>query len=307
MTSRRKILLSILVILTLWPPGLSQAAEYFLKARVFLNDTRARLIEVWIPLPLEDESQEVLSLSIKAPGPFLILEDPEYRNRYLYLTLEEGGVEISYEARIRRREFQPGPGTPPSSRLLLPDRLVPLEPFRNLAQELARGKNSDLARLKAFYDFVVRNLRYDKSGTGWGRGDALFACSARRGNCTDFHSLLMALARVVNIPVLFEIGLPVPPRGGEIRGYHCWLKAYVEGKVWGLDASEAAKNPAKRAYFFGHLDERRILLARGRDLLLAPAQHGERLNFIYQAYAEADLRPAPALVRTVYQVNVLAN
>ena len=35
-------------------------------------------------------------------------------------------------------------------------------------------------------------MRYDKSGIGWGRGDALYACDAKRGNCTDFHALLMA-------------------------------------------------------------------------------------------------------------------
>jgi len=37
----------------------------------------------------------------------------------------------------------------------------------------------DLDRAKALYDHVIGRMRYDKSGTGWGRGDALYACNAR--------------------------------------------------------------------------------------------------------------------------------
>jgi len=282
-----------------------QAADYLLKAEILVKPSEARQVEIWIPLPLEDESQKILALKIEAPGPFLIEKEEEYGNRFLYLIISGRGARLSYQALIRRKEFQPSLASPPSPRLLLPDRLVPLKPFSKLAAELASAKKNPLEKLKAFYDYVVENLRYDKSGKGWGRGDALFACSAKRGNCTDFHSLLMALARGTGIPVFFEIGLPIPPKGGKIKGYHCWLKAYVRGKVLGLDASEASKHPEKKAYFFGHLDEKRILLARGRDILLAPPQHGPRLNFIYQAYAEADLKPAPELVKTTYSVKII--
>ncbi len=301
-----KTLISVLLFLSVGFGGVFplQAADYLLKARILIHPSEAHLVEVWIPLPLEDESQKVVSLTIKAPRPFLILRENEYGNRFLYLKLKGKKTQIFYQALVRRKEFSPIPGSFPSPRLLLPDRLVPLKPFKNLAQELSSEQKTPLDKLKTFYNYVVENLRYDKSGKGWGRGDALFACTAKRGNCTDFHSLLMALARSAGIPVLFEIGLPVAS-SGPVKGYHCWLKAYVEGKVFGIDASEAAKNPARKEYFFGHLDEKRILLARGRDLLLAPPHHGERLNFIYQAYAEADLRPASQLVQTFYQVKIL--
>ena len=296
----------VVFILLFVSPFTSQAAEYILRAEIHVKETQARRLEVWVPLPLEDQSQKILSLKVEAPGPFLIREEEEYGNRFLYLSLPRGNAKITYEARIERTEFHPVETPPPSPRFLLPDRLVPLKPFRDLAQTLSQGRKTPLEQLRAFYDYVVTNLRYDKSGKGWGRGDALFACTNKRGNCTDFHSLLMALARNKGIPVIFEIGLPVNREGGPIKGYHCWLKAYVDGKLYGIDASEAAKNPAKREYYFGNLDERRILLSRGRDLLLAPPQHGERLNFLYQAYAEADLRPAPDLVETRYFVSFAA-
>ena len=48
------------------------------------------------------------------------------------------------------------------------------------------------------------------------------------------------------------------------------------------DASEAAKAPSRREYFFGAHDENRVAFSRGRDLVLAPSQKG---------YAQADGKP----------------
>lgn len=36
---------------------------------------------------------------------------------------------------------------------------------------------------RALYDHVLGRLKHDKSGSGWGRGDAQYACDARAGNC----------------------------------------------------------------------------------------------------------------------------
>ncbi len=280
------------------------ASEYLLKAKIEVASSNSSLVEVWIPLPLNDETQKVKRLVIESPGPFLVSTEKEYGNRILYFRFRNGKKIIRYQALIERKEFAPSPSAKPPSRWLLPDRLVPLDPFKELALALTSAEKTPKAKLFAIYDYVVTHLRYDKSGKGWGRGDALFACQNKRGNCTDFHSLFMALARVSGFPTLFEIGLPVQ-QDGKVKGYHCWLMVYVNGKLWGIDASEAAKHPEKRAYFFGRLCNKRILLSRGRDILLSPPQHGPRLNFIWKAYAEADLKPAPHLVKTTYQIDII--
>lgn len=299
------IFVAMAVVLFFTP--IVRAGRYLLEAEIKVQKTPARLLEVWIPLPREDEVQRIESLSIQAPVPYLISREKEYGNLFLYLRLPPTGGVISYRALIVREEFSPRTSPSPAPlRYLLPARLVPLEAFQDLSQQLTQGLTSAAHKLEAIYNFVVQNMRYDKSGKGWGRGDAVFACQAKRGNCTDFHSLLMALARAAGLPTVFEIGLPVPSQGGLVRGYHCWLKVYVGREIWGVDASRAAQDPQKKNYFLGHLCDRRILLTRGRDLLLAPAQHGPRLNFMYQAYAEKDLSPAPELISTVYRVRVLS-
>jgi transglutaminase-like putative cysteine protease len=108
------------------------------------------------------------------------------------------------------------------------------------------------------------------------------------------------MARSVNIPARFAIGLPLPhERGaGDIVGYHCWAELYVRGGGWiPVDASEAAKEPTKRNYFFGHHDEDRLEFSRGRHLTLNPAQKGPPLNFFVYPYAELDGKPHEAVDR----------
>ena len=137
-------------------------------------------------------------------------------------------------------------------------------------------------------------MKYDKSGTGWGNGDIFWACDAKRGNCTDFHALLIGLCRAEGIPARFSIGFPIPAvRGeGEIGGYHCWAEFYLNGYGWiPVDASEACKNPDKREYFFGAHYENRVQLTQGRDLRLEPPQAGEPLNFFVYPYVEIDGKP----------------
>ena len=98
----------------------------------------------------------------------------------------------------------------------------------------------------------------------------------------------------MGIPARFSIGFPVPlERGqGSIAGYHCWAEFYAQGIGWiPIDASEAAKNPANREYFFGTHDENRVEFTRGRDLKLLPKQAGDPLNYFIYPSAEADGKP----------------
>jgi transglutaminase-like putative cysteine protease len=60
-------------------------------------------------------------------------------------------------------------------------------------------------------------MRYDKTGTGWGRGDVLYACDAKKGNCTDFHSLFIAMARSQGIPATLRGRVPASRRQAVLR------------------------------------------------------------------------------------------
>ena len=137
----------------------------------------------------------------------------------------------------------------------------------------------------------MQHMQYDKSRPGFGRGDARWACESRFGNCTDFHSLFISIARGRKVPSRFEMGFPLPgdAREGTVGGYHCWAHFYVDGKGWiPLDISEADKHPSLRRYYFGNLSADRFSLSRGRDLVLSPPQSGPPLNYFVYPYVEVD-------------------
>jgi transglutaminase-like putative cysteine protease len=165
--------------------------------------------------------------------------------------------------------------------------------------ELLKGKEvprDQLAAARMFYDVVNKHMRYSKEGTGWGRGDAVWACDSGYGNCSDFHSLFISLARSQKIPAKFEIGFPLPEKrgSGEVPGYHCWAKFRPGGKGWvPVDISEANKNPKMRNYYFGNLTEDRVAFSTGRDIDLVPKQDGEPLNFFVYPYVEVDGKAYP--------------
>src|SRR5215831_3626486 len=272
-----------------------------------------RELKVWLPYPTTNAHQEVFDVKVNGLTGATVYTEPQYQNSILYLPAQNPGsgpvtVEVVFKVRrfeyIRRdytsfkptsvHAFDPG-----MQKYLSADKLVPLnDRIRKIAEEVTRGKKTDLEKARAIYDYTLANMKYDKSGEGWGRGDIIFACDAKRGNCTDFHALFMGLCRVSGIPARFSIGFPLPEKRGEgqIPGYHCWAEFYLSGYGWvPVDASEAWKHPEKKDYFFGAHDENRVQLSTGRDLVLRPRQQGEPLNYFVYPYAEADGKTLKAI------------
>ncbi len=276
-------------------------------------------LDLWLPVPHTDANQDVRNLKIDSPV-FYKIEQGAFGNQMLHLRLSRHdsasmlttSLVVKLTAHITRREHlnlrAHTPATagkpakkekpdPDLARWLAPDRLVPLDPkIKQQAQEVVAKANAktDLEKARAIYEHVVSTVTYDKTGQGWGRGDIYYACDARRGNCTDFHAIVIGYCRAVGIPARFSIGLPLPPqRGkGEVKGYHCWAEFFTPETGWvPVDASEAAKDPSRRAYFFGAHDENRVELSRGRDVELVPRQAGPPLNYFVYPYAEADGKP----------------
>jgi transglutaminase-like putative cysteine protease len=269
-------------------------------------------LRVWIPLAHSDKYQTVKVVSKKGDLPLKETREKRFGNLMLYAetpkaTKSDYNFAVDYdvvryermdltEAERRASEEGSGVSTGPKvkqaalKQYLQPDKLVPTTGLpAELASKTVAGKSGNLQRGRAIYDYVLANMRYDKSGTGWGHGDTLWACDARRGNCTDFHSLFISMARSQGIPARFEIGFPLPANkhDAEIPGYHCWAEFYANGKDWiPVDISEAWKDPAKRDYFFGAFDINRVQFTMGRDLVLSPPQSGEPLNYFVYPYVE---------------------
>jgi transglutaminase-like putative cysteine protease len=283
------------------PEPRTRAFHFEYKAIVKDIPAGAKRADLWVPLPHDDAYQQIRNLRIDSPYLYK-KETAAHGNTMLHLSIadpKESGVTITvnfdatrtehFQSRLAREE-----DPKELAQYLKPDRLVPLDDqIRTWARDVVAQANAhtDLEMARAIYNHVVATVKYDKTGKGWGRGDIYYACQERRGNCTDFHAIFIGYARAMGIPARFAIGLPLPADRGEgkIAGYHCWAEFYAKGIGWvPVDASEAGKNPSKREYFFGAHDENRIELSKGRDVILAPRQEGEALNYFVYPYVEVD-------------------
>jgi hypothetical protein len=252
---------------------------------------------IWLPLASSDTFQRVEIKSIRAPEPWRELDEREHGNKVLFLTAgpSDGGktIEICYHVkRFEKSEY--AVREPTVEKYLHPENLVPTnETFRTIALQVTRGKTTDMARARALYDHVIEKLRYAKYGSGWGVGDAVYACDARSGNCSDFHSYFIALAREIGIPARFAIGAGIPSErnDGGIDGYHCWAEFFADGKWVPVDISEADKNSSLADYYFGHHPANRFELSKGRDLIVDPEPSSGPINFLAYPVVEVDGKP----------------
>jgi len=267
-------------------PGIVKGTDQFeFVYRVKLPEIKGDA-RVWIPLARTDTFQTVKQEELNIPMEWEKVQDRDYGNNIcvLHPRSSDSGktIEMRYYV-IRKEKAAYSATSAEAARYLRPEKLVPInETFRTLAQKATEGKNGDLKRAKALYDHVITRMRYDKSGAGWGRGDAMYACDARTGNCTDFHAYFIALARSIGIPARFAIGATIPAdkNEGTIEGYHCWAEFLADGRWVPVDISEAWKNPKLADYYFGHNPANRFELTKGRDLVVDPEPTSGPINFL---------------------------
>ncbi|MGH0032282.1 MAG: transglutaminase-like domain-containing protein [Myxococcota bacterium] len=281
-------------------------ARYEFTYRVAVDSIQAapgQTVSLWFPLAVDSIDQEVSDVRIEAP--FTVDEEvDDLGNRMARLRWTgpaPAGATVVVSKRVVRR---PSKGMPVEAALATPrdrpDRYLGARkriPLDGLIEQIAVQESRDLStdgeKIRAFYDYVVENMRYAKVGEGWGQGDAIWACTEKYGNCTDFHSLFLGMARSQGIPARFVIGFPIAPdeTAAPVGGYHCWAEAWDPERGWvPFDASEAWK--ARRFDdYFGTLPSDRIAFTIGRDLVLAPPQQADPLNYFIYPYAEVDGQP----------------
>jgi transglutaminase-like putative cysteine protease len=307
----RRSLLSLLLLLSSFfavAQVVAQKQRHFSFHYAFTvnNVSPGERVRVWIPLAHSDAFQDVTVSSSSGDLPLKRVRQPNYGNEVLYAETSKANKGeykffVDYDV-VRREHVVLVNGTPltdarPTSvprvelaRFLEPDRLVPVTGVpAQLAEQQTKGATTPLERAKDIYEYVYRTMKYDKTGSGWGHGDTLWACDSKHGNCTDFHSVFISMARAEKIPARFQIGFPLPTdkHSADIPGYHCWAEFYLDSTGWiPVDISEAWKHPEKHDYYFGAHDVNRVQFTEGRDLKLAPAQEGAPLNYFVYPYVE---------------------
>ncbi len=257
---------------------------------------------LWLPIPQSDDFQTITIKSIVSPIELQTITESKFGNKIgfaeLNSTHSEKTIELAYD--VIRKEKGPYEAPQPSINALNSSPLLPTGGrFQEIADSVLFGKENDnnLVKARALYDYVIETVRYAKQGK-YGTGDANFACDSKSGNCTEFHSLFISLAKSAGIPARFAIGAAIPANRDEggTDGYHCWAEFFAEGKWWPIDISEANKYSALATYYFGHHPANRIELSRGRDLVVQPSPSSGTIPFF--AYPILEMNGIESKVKT---------
>lgn len=279
----------------------------------------AKTVDLWIPMPSENERQTIRLLNTSQLDEGRITKDKIFGNRLYYrryeMPLVGGGenaadrgapikVELVYDVEVReatvaaaKQLISTNSGVPAGefAPYLTDSMMIPI---KGRISELARGiqlpAGEPLRAGRAIYDHLVNTMVYNYLVPGAGKGNAVWACDSKTGDCTDFHSVFIGVCRWRGIPADHVFGLPMPPEksAGEIKYCHCWAQFWVADVGWiPIDASRANKFPKDREYYFGTLGSTWVTLAHGRDVVLEPPQQGPPINMLHGPVAEIDGRP----------------
>lgn len=273
---------------------------------------------LWIPVPHADDHQVIRNMRVRGPVEGTLSSESRFGNSMYFFEGKCSGSQMDFtiEYDVDRYLYSvnqslpaklPAAGSQPSmAKYLTPSSLCYVTPqVKREANLLSAGKSTNLAKARAFFDYILEQMAYDKKHSGWGRGDISHACDVGKGNCTDFHTYFNALCQASSIPSRFQIGMwgKYETVLGEYQtgGYHCWAEFHVDGLGWiPVDISEADKDPQNANRFFGTHSSNRVTLSTGRDLTLVPEQAGPVLNYFVDPYLEINGKPSNNVVKKCF-------
>jgi len=197
--------------------------------------------------------------------------------------------------------------------------------IKALSAKIVGDEKNPVKQARKLYDWTLDNIDYwvkdPKNKKASPVGSSEYCLTSKTGNCTDFHSLWAALARAQNIPTRIVYGsIFKPDLNGQDKdaSYHCWPQFYASGIGWishdvavadifrgtfpvnadnetlvKLTTASGYGGPDEKMvnYYFGNLDNRRVVWSTGRDLRLDPPQAGGPVNALAKAYIEIDGQP----------------
>ncbi len=205
--------------------------------------------------------------------------------------------------------------------------IVLSQEIRDLSAKIVGGEKNPVLASQKLYDWVLKNIDYwvkspaDRKASSVGSSE--YCLSTKTGSSNDLHSLYAALSRSAGIPtrILYGSFLKQELDGKDVdQNYHCWIEFYAPELGWiPLDVALAdifvgdfnvtsangelvrrataagyhGPDPKLVLYYFGNLEERRVLWSVGRDLTLDPQTAAGAVNALPNAYVEINGQLAP--------------
>jgi transglutaminase-like putative cysteine protease len=118
---------------------------------------------------------------------------------------------------------------------LLPSRYCESDRFGQMASEIAAGLQPGYDQVAAIVDWLRSKIRYEP-GSSFVPMSAMEVNSSGYGVCRDLAHLGIALCRSLSIPTRMVVGYLYGLRPMDL---HAWFEAYVGGRWYTFDATQA--------------------------------------------------------------------
>jgi transglutaminase-like putative cysteine protease len=232
--------------------------------RMFDITTHVRVLQTegetrtWLPLPSVQEEDWIRNMGSLWQGNAVtarLLRDPEYGAEMLYVEWAPGVspvIEVTSRIATRDRAIdfnQAGRVAPLSradrQRYTRATQLLPTDGIvRKTALQIVRGAQTDHAKARAIYDWVVDNTFRNPTTRGCGRGDIRYMLESGdlSGKCADLNALYVGLARAAGLPSRDVYGIRVADsrfgykslgKSGDIsKAQHCRAEVWLNGHGW---------------------------------------------------------------------------
>lgn len=143
-----------------------------------------------------------------------------------------------------------------------------------IADRITEEESNPLSAARRFYDFVIDTAEYKVLGEGLRGASKLLDTGI--GECGDYSALFVALCRAAGIPARPVVGYWAV---SGIEQTHVWAEFYIEPFGWvPVDPTTGQLNPESRDYYFGNLDNKRVILNKGFNIRLVPAAPGDYIT-----------------------------
>jgi len=320
------------------PPAHAQAATAD-KWRTFEVTTQVEVLKpsgvtrVWIPTPLSLEApfHRTLSNEFKAEGgKSAVVTEAKYGAGIVWAEWPEGAKPIlTHTSRFALRNFavdlsRPGNAKPEDPLILArytqATDVMPTDgAVKKLSDEIVKGKQGNVEKSRAIYEWIVENTYRDAKTRGCGTGDIKFMVENKAwgGKCADLNALFVALARAQGVPARDVYGIRVAgselgykslgKTGGDItKAQHCRAEFYDPAFGWvPVDPADVRKvmleedggkkidDPmvvAARKRLFGSWEMNWLAYNYAHDLSLPNAERGKIAFLMYPQSETAEGR-----------------
>jgi Transglutaminase-like enzymes, putative cysteine proteases len=243
-------------------------------------------LQVYQPRPVEWDGQKNVVVETVSPKSVQATTDPVYGNGLYYwhlLNTPARGKQQTFtirftftasqtETNVNADRLSPYDQQSPLYKLYTrSERFIESSDYVivNLADQIAGGETNPYRLAKKFYDYVVDNAHYRHVGRGLLGAKALLTNG--EGECGEFASLFIALARAKGIPARPVVGYWAV---SGLEQTHVWAEFYLEGIGWiPADPTVGQSQPSRNGipdFYFGNMDNQRVILNKGFNIPMAP-------------------------------------